>query len=93
LGVSTGVYSSEYEWGITVGSFSGLSGLPQWYAHYDGVPAFTDTAEHLYGGWTHPNIKQYDDNGSSCGTSFDVNWYPDSLLPNRTINPLFKPDQ
>jgi hypothetical protein len=41
LGMSVGVYSSEYEWSATVGeSCTSLNGYPLWYAHYDGDPSF-----------------------------------------------------
>lgn len=35
-GATVGIYSSEYEWGATVGSdcsFASAAGLPLWYAH------------------------------------------------------------
>eukprot|EP01111_Echinosteliopsis_oligospora_P012727 TRINITY_DN439_c0_g1_i1.p1 TRINITY_DN439_c0_g1~~TRINITY_DN439_c0_g1_i1.p1 ORF type:complete len:232 (-),score=68.24 TRINITY_DN439_c0_g1_i1:49-744(-) len=82
-GAVVGMYSSEYEWGATVGGYSGLSNLPLWYAHYDGNPSFSDGL-YQFGGWTSPAIKQYDDNGGACGTSYDLNWYPDSFFANRT---------
>jgi len=76
MGVNVGIYSSLYEWEQTVGSgCTSVSNYPLWYAHYDGNPSFSDTAEYHFGGWTKPAIKQYDDHGP-C-TSVDVNWYPD----------------
>ena len=74
--VSVGIYSSSYEWGITVGSTStGLQKYPLWYAHYDGKETFSDFVP--FGGWTKPAIKQYNDHGdSSCNIDVDVNWYP-----------------
>lgn len=37
-GVTVGTYSSEYEWGATVGAdCTSLSDTDIWYAHYDGV--------------------------------------------------------
>jgi GH25 family lysozyme M1 (1,4-beta-N-acetylmuramidase) len=74
LGVHVGIYSSDYEWGATVGTFAGFSSLPLWYAHYDDQPNFDDTWAFSFGGWTQPSIKQYFDSGP-C-SSVDVNWYP-----------------
>lgn len=49
-------------------------GLPLWYAHYDNSPSFSDFA--AFGGWTAPNIKQYEGTSSLCGASVDRNWHP-----------------
>eukprot|EP00041_Stephanoeca_diplocostata_P034998 m.1216549 g.1216549 ORF g.1216549 m.1216549 type:complete len:270 (+) comp24614_c0_seq4:154-963(+) len=77
LGVKIGVYSSEGEWPQTVGaSCTGLNAHPLWYAHYDGVPSFSDGL-YRFGGWTKPAIKQFADSaGNSCGISVDRSWYP-----------------
>eukprot|EP01102_Stenamoeba_stenopodia_P022969 TRINITY_DN9769_c0_g1_i1.p1 TRINITY_DN9769_c0_g1~~TRINITY_DN9769_c0_g1_i1.p1 ORF type:complete len:240 (-),score=52.70 TRINITY_DN9769_c0_g1_i1:95-772(-) len=76
LGVKVGIYSSEYEWGATVGSYSGLTKYPLWYAHYDDSPSFNDSPYWHFGGWTTPAIKQYWDHGpSACAVSVDVNYY------------------
>jgi len=75
MGVHVGVYSSEYEWGATVGGYTGFSHLAEWYAHWDGVPSFSDGA-YRYGGWTSPSIKQYIDSGACF--SVDSDWYPSS---------------
>jgi len=75
MGVHIGVYSSEYEWGATVGGWTGLSSYPQWYADWDGGQNFGDNT-HYYGGWTTPSIKQYADSGACFDV--DSSWYPDS---------------
>eukprot|EP01089_Gocevia_fonbrunei_P021168 TRINITY_DN80_c0_g2_i1.p1 TRINITY_DN80_c0_g2~~TRINITY_DN80_c0_g2_i1.p1 ORF type:complete len:224 (-),score=59.85 TRINITY_DN80_c0_g2_i1:106-777(-) len=77
LGVSCGIYSSEYEWSQTTGGSSAFTGLPIWYAHYDDNPNFSDWGSTGFGGWGSPAIKQYYDSGySSCGLSVDIDWYP-----------------
>lgn len=43
-GVSCGVYASSYQWSTLFGSTSyknPVSGMPLWYAHYDGSPSFS----------------------------------------------------
>lgn len=73
MGVQVGIYASEYEWGITVGSgCSGLSQYPLWYPDYDGEASFDDFSG--FAGWSSPAIKQFDDSGPCCDV--DVNWYP-----------------
>ena len=65
LGVPLGVYAGYYGWiGIVRAGYDypHKKGLPLWYAHYDGVKAFSDwaTTEHGgFGGWTQPHTKQY----------------------------------
>lgn len=78
-GVHVGIYSSDYEWSATVGSFTGFKSLPLWYAHYDGVAAFSDVWAYSFGGWTSPVMKQFSDAGTSC-ISADLNWYPSGFL-------------
>lgn len=74
-GQAVGVYSSNYEWGQTCGSATGLQQYPLWYANYDGEQNYNDFTP--FGGWTSPAIKQYNDHGdSSCSVSVDVDWYP-----------------
>lgn len=77
-GANVGIYSSEGEWGDTVGNYSGLTQYPLWYAHYDGNPSFGDGPEFYgFGGWSGlPYMKQYDDNGGQCGIQYDLNWKP-----------------
>jgi hypothetical protein len=71
----TGVYTSASQWNAIFGaSFSYGANLPLWYPHYDGNPAFSDFA--AFGGWHTPTIKQFSDQGSKCGVSYDINWAP-----------------
>jgi len=77
LGVSVGIYSSEYEWQQTVCDNTGLHTLPLWYASWDGVAGFNNPSYWSFGGWTSPAMKQYADSGdSSCGYSVDLDYYP-----------------
>ena len=56
-----------------VGSCSSLGNVPLWYAHYDGVQNFNDFKD--FGGWTKPNIKQYQGDVTLCGAGVDYSWY------------------
>jgi len=77
LGLTVGMYSSEYEWSATVGDSMAFDNLPLWYAHYDGDPSFDDSWAYQFGGWSSPAIKQYDGTSVLCGVSVDSDWYPD----------------
>jgi len=74
MGVHVGMYSSEGEWGQTVGTCARFTNLPLWYAHYDGQANFDDTWAYEFGGWTKPAMIQFQDSGP-CMT-VDSNWYP-----------------
>jgi hypothetical protein len=69
-----GIYSSQYEWGQVMGSLSGPTSYPVWYADYDGQPSFNGFLR--FGGWTNPAMKQWSGNNNICGASVDQNWYP-----------------
>ncbi len=45
-----------------------------WYAHYDNNPSFGDFV--AFGGWTKPNIKQFQGDTTLCGAGVDRNYYP-----------------
>ncbi|EGC39437.1 hypothetical protein DICPUDRAFT_20023, partial [Dictyostelium purpureum] len=75
LGVSVGVYSSIGEWSQTVGSLNSLSSFPLWYAHYDNVPAFSDSSFYQFGSWSSPAMKQYAGNTQQCGVSVDLDFF------------------
>ena len=78
LGISMGVYASAYMWGSIMGdgcTTAADSGLPIWYAHYDGTRSFDDFES--FGGWNSPSMKQYSDDssiGANCGISADSDW-------------------
>jgi hypothetical protein len=77
-GVPGGIYCGR-EWPQYFGSYTGAKELPLWYAHYDSIPSFRDWYGTPYGGWSAPNIKQYDADGSStrhCGIEIDSDWTP-----------------
>lgn len=74
LGQSVGIYSSYYNWQSIVGlGWTGCSGLPLWYAHYDNNPSFSDFTP--FGGWKTPAIKQYNGSSTVCGAGVDLNFY------------------
>ena len=74
-GAKIGIYSSYYNWEAIVGlSWTGMSKYPLWYAHYDDNPSFSDFV--AFGGWTKPNIKQYNGSSTVCGVGVDLDWYP-----------------
>jgi len=83
-GANVGVYTSRSQWGPIMGDWNGGSSAPLWYAHYDGVPNFSDFVP--FGGWSHPNIKQYQGTTSMCGAGVDLNWYPDGMAGNMTAH-------
>jgi len=66
LGLTFGIYSSEYEWGITAGTSTAFSSYPLWYAHYDDNPSFSDFVP--FAGWTQPNVKLFWDHGRVYAT-------------------------
>jgi len=74
-GIKIGVYTSASQWGPIMGSYTGGSAYPLWYAHYDGNPSFDDFSP--FGGWSQPAIKQYQGSTSICGCGVDYNYYPD----------------
>eukprot|EP01113_Clastostelium_recurvatum_P011213 TRINITY_DN1566_c0_g1_i1.p2 TRINITY_DN1566_c0_g1~~TRINITY_DN1566_c0_g1_i1.p2 ORF type:complete len:108 (-),score=17.85 TRINITY_DN1566_c0_g1_i1:62-385(-) len=74
LGYKIGVYTSASQWSPIVGSWSGLSSLPVWYAHYDNTQNFNDFKP--FGGWSHPYAKQFADGPAVCGVGADHNYRP-----------------
>lgn len=72
-GVNIGIYTSASQWVPIMGSYSGGSSFPLWYAHYDGEQSFGDFTS--FGGWTKPNMKQYAGSVSICGIGVDKDWY------------------
>jgi len=74
MGVNCGVYSSASQWNPIFGAWNGGSGLPLWYAHYDGNPSFSDFSP--FAGWGIPAMKQYNGNVDVCSFDVDQNWYP-----------------
>ncbi len=77
MGIAMGVYTSESQWVPIMGSYTGGSKLPLWYADYDGTPTFNDFS--AFGGWDHPSMKQFTDQGAKCSASYDIDWYPPSV--------------
>jgi hypothetical protein len=81
LGFEVGVYSSEGEWPMTVGSYSGLKHLPLWYAAYEKPPqANYNDGLYRFGGWSKDKVamKQFADHETrgKCGASLDESWRP-----------------
>ncbi|CAD8185212.1 unnamed protein product [Paramecium pentaurelia] len=77
-GKLVGIYSSKYQWETIFGSVSAcakFTSLPLWYAHYDNNPSFSDYAKYSFGGWTTPNIKQYNGDQTVCNADVDLNFY------------------
>ena len=73
MGEKPAIYSSASQWGPIMCGYTGFSNLPLWYAHYDGRQTFDDFTP--FGGWSRPNIKQYQGTTGVCGTSIDKDWY------------------
>lgn len=82
LGISCGIYSSQYQWSSIFGSslwcYGPDTSMPVWYSHYDGNPSFDDYySKYYFGCWTdfnpNPLAKQYQGTTSVCGASVDLN--------------------
>ncbi len=73
MGVSVGIYSSEYEWG-QMDICGDFSEYPLWYADYDGQANFDDFTP--FGGWKAPYSKQFVGDQTLCGASVDGDWIP-----------------
>lgn len=71
-----GIYSSSSQWSAIFGStsYSYGSGLPLWYAHYDGKSSFDDFVP--FGGWKSPHAKQFAGTTTVCSTGVDKNYAP-----------------
>eukprot|EP00049_Salpingoeca_infusionum_P017566 m.353485 g.353485 ORF g.353485 m.353485 type:complete len:243 (+) comp16772_c0_seq1:62-790(+) len=78
MGIRLGVYTSASQWNPIMGSYTGGSSFPLWYAHYDGNPSFSDFEP--FGGWSAPSIKQYQGTTSMCSAGVDLSWYPDGTM-------------
>ncbi|MER6394235.1 glycoside hydrolase family 25 protein [Streptomyces sp. NPDC001523] len=72
-GANIGFYTSASQWEPIVGSYTGGSPFPLWYAHKDGGQNFDDFSP--FGGWTRPNLKTYDE-GELSGVGVERIWYP-----------------
>jgi GH25 family lysozyme M1 (1,4-beta-N-acetylmuramidase) len=74
-GKQVGIYASHYMWISILGGVdkcNEFTGVPLWYAHYDGVPSFADFAP--FGSWKTPFAKQYKGTTNTCGGSVDLNY-------------------
>lgn len=75
-GVKIGVYSSNYEWGSIMGSYSTPSGVAYtWVANSTGAVCPTSLAGGQFGGTT-PGIWQYDDTSSYDYDVADTTIFP-----------------
>jgi len=77
-GATIGVYSSQYEWSVVMGTSTyctELTSYPLWYAHYDDSPSFSDYSSVSFGGWTTPAMKQYEGDATLCSFDVDENYY------------------
>jgi len=81
-GLKVGIYSSEGSWDVMGGS-TAFSSVPLWYAHYDGVAAYSDESPYaMFGGWTStPIFKQYAGSTSLCSASVDLDYTPSLPTP------------
>jgi len=73
-GVNVAVYTSASQWQPIMGSYTGGSSLPLWYAHYDNSQSFGDFSP--FNGWSKPAMKQYNGDKTLCNIGVDFNWYP-----------------
>ena len=76
-GKNAGIYASSYMWQTIFKSRTACAEAAKyqlWYAHYDGQTTFSDFSS--FGGWSKPNIKQYQGDVTLCGAGVDKNYYP-----------------
>ena len=76
-GKKPGIYATAYMWQSIFGSRTACPSVASqqlWYAHYDGSPSFSDFGS--FGGWSKPNIKQFQGDTTLCGAGVDKNYYP-----------------
>jgi hypothetical protein len=77
-GKKAGVYASSYMWQTIMGGTKNCpavaSAAQLWYAHYDNTASISDYAG--IGGWSKPNIKQFQGDTTLCGAGVDRNYYP-----------------
>jgi len=77
-GLKVGFYSSTGEWPQCVGTSTAFSQYPLWYAHFDGVAAFSDESGFAtFGGWGGNTIamKQYVGDTTACSIGVDLDYY------------------
>lgn len=80
---SIGIYTSESQWSGIVPRGSTLgTGLPLWYAAYNGDPTFSGWRP--FAVWSKPSRHQYSPSGGQCGGNYDVNWQPPGSNPATT---------
>lgn len=75
-GKTPAIYSNAYMWETIFKSKTACPAMGAyqiWYAHYDKKADFSDWKN--FGGWTKPNIKQYQGDTTLCGASVDKNYY------------------
>ena len=72
-GASVGIYSSDYEWNLVMGSDSWsspqLTALPLWYANWNGQAGMGGFSS--FGGWTTPHMHQFADSCPGCCQNVD----------------------
>jgi len=76
-GKTPGVYASSYMWQTIMGGTGNCHAAASaqlWYAHYDNSASFSDFKG--IGGWSKPNIKQFQGDTTLCGAGVDRNYYP-----------------
>lgn len=80
LGLSTGIYTSPFEWQRVMGASTSFSSYPLWYAHYDDTASFADFPRfHSFGGWTQPAMKQFAGDRAFAEVQYDANWVPEQV--------------
>ncbi|KAJ5073150.1 lysozyme protein [Anaeramoeba ignava] len=71
--IKPGIYSNWNSWSEITGGTTRFSSYQIWYPHYDGSASFSDFEP--FGGWSKPNIKQFQGTTSICGTEIDKDFY------------------
>jgi hypothetical protein len=68
-----GIYSDATSWKTIVGDWTELGDVMLWYAHWNGVPSFSDFVS--FGGWAKPAMKQYRGDQKICEMDVDFDFY------------------
>uniref|UniRef100_A0A914EBN9 Lysozyme n=1 Tax=Acrobeloides nanus TaxID=290746 RepID=A0A914EBN9_9BILA len=75
-GYKVGIYTTDTDWNIVFGAWTGASSFPLWWLNYDNQTNFNNFSP--FGGWDAPTIKQYNGGiNGPCGVpNLNLNWRP-----------------
>mmetsp|Transcript_11483 Transcript_11483/g.9903 ORF Transcript_11483/g.9903 Transcript_11483/m.9903 type:complete len:141 (-) Transcript_11483:244-666(-) len=74
-GYHIGIQSNSTSWSTLMGANANkttFSSLSLWYTGYDGSATFGTSADYTFGGWSKPELKQFQANSTVCGIVVNV---------------------